>query len=192
MLSTLLTMYSFGRTLRVLVVVAQAILANREWCHQRCNEMSLIICHITAVISWEDEKYVFNGDRNCKRDATPVCNHEIFIIPPAQRSCWVVYWFHFDFPSVRRPSVSLSLCPTFHVCSVTPTVLDGFFPYWAWIITSMRRCVMHYDLWPWPISSRSFSHDWKKTATIWHILSCPLCSTYSSGWILFIFRTNDH
>ena len=36
------------------------------------------------------------------------------------------------------------------------TVLDGFFPYLALIITSMRRCVAYTDLWPWPISSRSF------------------------------------
>ena len=36
------------------------------------------------------------------------------------------------------------------------TVLDGFFPYIAQMITSMRRCVAYIDLWPWPISSRSF------------------------------------
>ena len=36
------------------------------------------------------------------------------------------------------------------------TVLDRFFPYIAQMITSMRRCVAYNDLWPWPISSRSF------------------------------------
>ena len=36
------------------------------------------------------------------------------------------------------------------------TVLDGFFPYLSQMITSMRRCVVYNDLWPWPISSRSF------------------------------------
>ena len=36
------------------------------------------------------------------------------------------------------------------------TVLDGLFPYLAQIITSMRGCVAYNDLWPWPISSRSF------------------------------------
>ena len=35
-------------------------------------------------------------------------------------------------------------------------VLDGLFPYLAQMITSMRRCVAYNDLWPWPISSRSF------------------------------------
>ena len=36
------------------------------------------------------------------------------------------------------------------------TVLDGFFPYLAQMITSMRGCVAYKDLWPWLISLRSF------------------------------------
>ena len=36
------------------------------------------------------------------------------------------------------------------------TVLDGFFPYLAQMITTMRECVAYNDLWPWPISWRSF------------------------------------
>ena len=36
------------------------------------------------------------------------------------------------------------------------TVLYGFFPYLAQMITIMRGCVAYNDLWPWPISSRSF------------------------------------
>ena len=115
--------------------------------------------------------------------------------------------------------------------------------------------IMTYDLWSWPISFRSFSHDFaikmlkydgiscclhysmyssgwifphlaqmitsvrgrgcvacncpwpliltyifkviqqwlcNKTAIIWYILSCPLYSTYSIGWNLSIFGTNDH
>ena len=39
------------------------------------------------------------------------------------------------------------------------TVLDGFFPYLAQMITSMRGCVAYNYLWPWPISSRSFDLD---------------------------------
>ena len=35
-------------------------------------------------------------------------------------------------------------------------VLDRFFPYLAQMITSVRGCVAYNDLWPWPISSRSF------------------------------------
>ena len=45
------------------------------------------------------------------------------------------------------------------VLSVASTVLDGFFPYLVQKITSMRRCVACDDLWPWPISSRSFGVD---------------------------------
>ena len=36
------------------------------------------------------------------------------------------------------------------------TVLNGFFPYVAQMITIVRGCVANNDLWPWPISSRSF------------------------------------
>ena len=39
------------------------------------------------------------------------------------------------------------------------TVLDGFFPYLSQMITSIRGCVAYNDLWPWPISSRSFGLD---------------------------------
>ena len=39
------------------------------------------------------------------------------------------------------------------------TVLDGFFPYLAQIIISIRGCVACDDLWPWPIFSRSFGLD---------------------------------
>ena len=36
------------------------------------------------------------------------------------------------------------------------TDLDEFFPYLSQMITSVRGCVAYNDLWPWPISSRSF------------------------------------
>ena len=36
------------------------------------------------------------------------------------------------------------------------TILLVFFPYLSQMITSMRGCVAYNDLWPWPISSRSF------------------------------------
>ena len=36
------------------------------------------------------------------------------------------------------------------------TVLDGFFPCLAQMITSMRGWLAYNDLWPWPISSKSF------------------------------------
>ena len=36
------------------------------------------------------------------------------------------------------------------------TVLNEFFPYSSQMITGKRGCVTYNDLWPWPISSRSF------------------------------------
>ena len=36
------------------------------------------------------------------------------------------------------------------------SVLNGFFPYLAQMIISMRGCVVYNDLWPWPMSSKSF------------------------------------
>ena len=42
---------------------------------------------------------------------------------------------------------------------VASTVQDGFFPYLVQMINSMRGCVACDDLWPWPISSRSFGLD---------------------------------
>ena len=67
--------------------------------------------------------------------------------PPQQR--WGVYWIH-----------PVSVCPlTFRVCPVASTVQDGFFLYLVQMITGMRRCVACDDLWPWPISSRSFYLD---------------------------------
>ena len=44
---------------------------------------------------------------------------------------------------------------------IKSTVLDGFFPYLAQMISSMRRCVAYDDLWPWPISWRSFDLDFE-------------------------------
>ena len=46
-----------------------------------------------------------------------------------------------------------------HVRSTTCAVLEGFFAYLAQMITSMRGCVLHHDLWFWAISSRSFCHN---------------------------------
>ena len=58
------------------------------------------------------------------------------------------------------PCVCPSVCPlTFRVRPVASTVQDGFFPYLVQMINSMRGCVAYDDLWPWPISSRSFGLD---------------------------------
>ena len=57
-------------------------------------------------------------------------------------------------------SVCLFVCPlTFRVRPVASTVQDGFFPYFLQMINSIKRCVACDDIWPWPISSRSFDLD---------------------------------
>ena len=63
------------------------------------------------------------------------------IIPPAQRSCWGVYWFHSVRPSVH-PSVRPSrIHPASRVCSVGPTVLVGSISYLYILSSNFRRCV---------------------------------------------------
>ena len=66
------------------------------------------------------------------------------------------------------------ICPC-RVPSVISTVLDEISPYQAQMMTSMRGCVTHSDLWSWPISSRSFRHDFAikllKYSTSCHVRS---------------------
>ena len=65
-----------------------------------------------------------------------LCKYIYIIIPPEQRSCWGVYWFLYPLNNEVvggyigfTPSVRPSVRPACRVCSVTSTVLDGFFPY---------------------------------------------------------------
>ena len=102
------------------------------------------------------------------------------IIPPEQRSCWGVYWFH----SVR-PSIRLSVRPSRLPCPLCNIYSSG------WIL-SILATNDHYH-------ERVCRTQWPLTLTYifkvilsWLRKSCPLCSIYSSGWILFIFSTNDH
>ena len=61
------------------------------------------------------------------------------------------------------------------------TVLDGFFPYLAQMITSMRRCVACDDLWPWYISSRSFGLDLENCVR-------SVVSTVLDAFLLYLAR----
>ena len=79
--------------------------------------------------------------------------YRLVIIPSATK-LEGVYWIQ---PVL---SVCLSVCPfTFSCRPVASTVQDGFFPYLVQMINSMRGYVACDDLWPWPISSRSFGLD---------------------------------
>ena len=107
------------------------------------------------------------------------------------RVCRVLCFFFkiwkFEFLAIFKKFSALTL-------KKKSAVLDGFFRYLAQMITSVRGCVAYNDLWPWPISSRSFGLGLYifKVIWPWPWKSCPLCSIYSSWWILSIFGTNDH
>ena len=83
------------------------------------------------------------------------------------RGCVACYVFFriwkFEFLAERFGSVCLGgLKKKFgFLLEKKSTVLDGFFPYLAQMITSMRGCVAYNDLWPWPLSSRSFDVDFE-------------------------------
>ena len=82
-------------------------------------------------------------------------------------------------------SVCLSVCPsvclsvTFRVRPVASTVQDWFFPYLEQMINSMRGCVACDDLWPWPISSRSFGLDLENRVR-------SVASTVLDGFFLYL------
>ena len=102
----------------------------------------------------------------------------LVIIPPEQRSCWGVYWFHSIRLSVR-PSVRLSRLP-YPLCNIYSS---------GWILSILATNDDYYE--------RVCCTQWPLTLTYifkvirpWLRKSCPLCSVYSSGWILFIFKTN--
>ena len=61
------------------------------------------------------------------------------------------------------------------------TVLNGFFPYLAQMITNMKGCVTYYDLWPWPISSRSFCLGLEN-------LVCSVASTVLNGFFPYLIH----
>ena len=61
------------------------------------------------------------------------------------------------------------------------TVPDGFFPYLAQMINGMRGCVAYNDLWPWPISSRSFGLGLENRV-------CSLASTVLDGFFPYLVQ----
>ena len=76
-------------------------------------------------------------------------------------------------------SVRLSVCPASCVCSVASAIQDGFFPYLVQMINSMRGCVACDDLWPLPISSRSFGLDLENRIR-------SVASTVLDGFFLYL------
>ena len=66
------------------------------------------------------------------------------------------------------------------------TVLDGFFPYLAQMITNMRGCVAYNDLWSWPISSRSLGLGLENRVR-------SVASTFPDGFFPYLYKwTREH
>ena len=61
------------------------------------------------------------------------------------------------------------------------TVLDGFFLYLAQMITIIGGCVVYNDLWPWPISSRSFGLGLENRV-------CSVASTVLDGFFPYLIQ----
>ena len=64
------------------------------------------------------------------------------------------------------------------------SVLNWFFPYLAQMITSKRRCVAYNDLWPWPISSRSFGLGLENRVR-------SVASTVLDGFFPYLIQTSN-
>ena len=77
---------------------------------------------------------------------------------PTQWPFTLTYIFKVIRPWLRKIASTLNFWQFFRAWpwKIKSTVLNGFFPYLAQMITGMRGCVACNDLWPWPISSRSF------------------------------------
>ena len=102
--------------------------------------------------------YIFKVIRPWLRKSFPLCSvyssgRIVFIFSTNDHYCVMCYDFFkiwkFEFLANFKKFSALTL-------TKKSTVLDGFFPYLAQMVTSMRGCVAYNDLWPWPISSRSF------------------------------------
>ena len=90
-------------------------------------------------------------------------------------ACYVLFrvW-KFEFLANFEKKLALTLKKKF-------TVLDGFFPYSAQMMTSMRGCVAYNDLWPWPISSKSFGLGLENRV-------CSVPSTVPDGFFPYLIQ----
>ena len=120
---------------------------------------------------------MINGMRGC------VACSDLWPWPISSKS------FRLDFV-IKLLKYGTSCC----VRSTASTVLGGFLPYLAQLITSMRKCIAHNDLWARPISSRSFSHDFVikllKYGTSCHVRStaCTAPDGFSPSLALMIIN----
>ena len=72
----------------------------------------------------------------------------------------------------------LKYIPSCCVHSTARTVLDNFHIWHKWSPTC-ARCVACNDLWPWPISSRPFNHDFAIKLLTYGTSSCVCCTAHA-------------
>ena len=112
-----------------------SILATNDHCHDRVcrTQWPLTLTYIFKVIRpWLR--------KSCPRSKVFSCRSIISIFATNNHYEFLANFLIFSALTLKKKS----------------TVLDGFFPYLAQTITSIIGCVSYNDLWPWPISSRSF------------------------------------
>ena len=108
--------------------------------------------------------YIFKVIRPWIRKSCPLCS--------VYSSGWILFTFSTNYHCHQRVCCVLHFFQNLKIwifgnflkffgldLEKKSTVLDGLFPYVAQVITSVRGCVAYNDLWPWPISSRSFGLD---------------------------------
>ena len=112
------------------------------------NGLSPVRCQ---AISWTNTGLLLNGTLGVNNSQCfSYWNSNIFIIPPAQRSCWGVYWFHSVRPSVC-PSVRPSVRPS------VPHAVSALYHLQLWMVSFHIRhkwslpwegvsCTMTFDL----------------------------------------------
>ena len=130
--------------------------------------------------------YMFKVIRPWLRKSCPLCS--------VYSSGWILFIFGTKITIMRgcvacnvffSESVNLNFWQFLKNFQLWPwkksTVLDGFFPYLAQMITSMRPCVAYNDLWPWPISSRSFGFGLENRV-------CSIASTVLDGFFPYLVQ----
>ena len=130
--------------------------------------------------------YIFKVIRPWLRKSCPLCSvynsgwiflclAQIITIIRECVACYVLFriW-KFEFLANLKKNSALTL-------KKKSIVLDGFFPYLAQMITSMGGCVAYNDLWPWPISSRSFGLGLENQVR-------SVASTVPDGFFLYLVQ----
>ena len=128
---------------------------------------------------WSISSRPFGLDlENCVRSvASSVLDGVFFIFGTNDHYHWIVC-------NVLRFIQNLEICISgkfLKFFEKKSTVLNGFFPNLAQMITSTRGCIAYNDLWPWPISSRLFGLGLENRV-------CSVASTVLDGFFPYLVQ----